>query len=252
MTLEGYVDGFGDREGGGTRSPVVFLSPWRELDRGGARADRLRIELPPAAEAQLRDGTVRRGAPVEVTVSELAPPKSGIWCWEARATTPVRPATPGAALVELRRRLGSPVVVTDLVLGRLTLDRELDEYRGRCRRRGLECPIVVSRSSGADDRAADRRDVATAREAVLRLEGRVPELLAAAAGELAPVWNRHWRDGDAELDAHALAARLSLSSIEIDPSRHTLMLDAGELFGEHQIELRLSPHGDVQEVGLAG
>lgn len=231
---------------------VMFLSTWQDGVDGEVRAEPLRVVLPPEQEdLQVRTGRFLKGAAVTIDVRTIEPPGE-VPYWNAEGALPVRPASPGKALMALRHRLEQLVVFVDAVLGLLTLEREYHRFRGSCRCRGLSCDVLVTRTALEEDREADQRDIDTAREAVVRIVTRLPEVLDAAAAELHGVWNQSWRQERLPLSRKAFAEQLKIRTIEIERARHTLWLDAGDLFDGHEVELRLSPSGEIEEVGLAG
>lgn len=254
MVITGFlVDGATGgvkRDAGWAR--VLFLAPWREGEGGPVRTGQLRVELPPGAEETKRPlPGLGNGTWIDVQVEAVEPPSPRGW-WNAVGAREPRPFTPDEPLEAARQALARPVVLVDLVLGRLTLDRRFGWFEGRCRRPGLSCRVTVERTETEEDPASDQRDVDAAREAVLMLERRLPDLLAAAVGELLPVWNDRWSDGSAPIDAEAMRRRLVLDGVELSASLHTLWLEAGDLFGDHGVEVGVSPEGEFLWAGLAG
>jgi hypothetical protein len=216
------------------------------------RTGRLRAELPPGAdEARLPLPGLGNGTWITLEVEAVVPPGARGW-WSAAGAYEPRPAAADASLEAARQALARPVVLVDPVFGRLTLDRRLGWFEGRCRRPGLDCKVTVERTAVEEDPASDQRDVDAAREAALMLERRLSDLLAAAVEELLPVWNDHWSDGSDPLDAVGMRSQLVLDGVELSATGLTLWLEAGELFGGHAVEVRLSPAGEFLEAGLAG
>jgi hypothetical protein len=142
-------------------------------------------------------------------------------------------------------------VVSDPVLGELTLERDLSWYGGK--RSGMNGTYEVAvQTSDPDDEPTVAAAVARAGAVVQGLEAALPAILDAIVGKMFNVYNSTWRQRAPALTSDEFKSRLALSSIVIGDKRTTAYLDCDSLFTDHVIEVRMAPDGRITEICLAG
>lgn len=155
-----------------------------------------------------------------------------------------------AAWVEAMRK---PLIVRDEMLGSLTFDRALSWYEGRRVLEGAEYKLAVV----IEDPPDVERDAATLeslRARVGEIEAQLPRYRHAAGEQLLVLYNDEWRDDDApRLTREQFTNRLVLASVYMHPDGGIdIFFGDADLFGGHQIHLRLDAPDAVPEVGLVG
>jgi hypothetical protein len=133
-----------------------------------------------------------------------------------------------------------PKPIDDAFLGRLKYDDGLEKYVAYPKLAVGSPEVVVATSMTGDAGAILARC----------LRGMKP-LLDAVTRKMLPLYNKTWREGP-DLQPPAFRARVTrLSEVEIDKRRTVLRFDAGDLFGDHAIEVRLASTGKVTGISLA-
>jgi hypothetical protein len=133
----------------------------------------------------------------------------------------------------------------------LRLDRDMNWFEGKRRRGALHYDVMLT-CRDPDDPRAVAKAVAQAEAAVPGLERSLSAIREAISDQLLDKYNDAWREEGRPLSATAFQRKLELESVEISPTRVTLMFDCAGLFSDHAIEVRLSPRLEVREVCLAG
>lgn len=249
--LEGDPGGVGGDDGWDL---VFYLRPWRE-GASEVNTDRMRVLLSVGDHAALHrhmkalDG----GMLVSIMVQKLARPDRKRPWWVAHALS-YRRIQKDVRLQDARAVLDKPVIIDDADLGKLTLDRRYDQFRGQRRFRGATYDISIARTSKAvSDELSDKRDVERGRRVIARFEHGMRDLYDAIVRKMLPLYNDNWRGTRRVISGDRLIARIKLSSADVWPgSRTTLYFSDGGLFHDHVIEVRLRPNGRVSEICLAG
>lgn len=87
---------------------------------------------------------------------------------------------------------------------------------------------------------------------IAEVEGSLDEIRDAVARKMLKLYNSKWRDGAPVLTAAAFRKKTAkVMELEIAPRTATLRFDAGDLFGDHAIEVGLSAGGKVTSIHLA-
>jgi hypothetical protein len=90
--------------------------------------------------------------------------------------------------------------------------------------------------------------LAAATTRVRAVEEKQPQIRAAIAKSLVPVYNKHWRETRPLIDAADFDRRLKLSTIHVGDGRTTLYYSSGSLFADHGVEVRLGARGAISEI----
>jgi hypothetical protein len=211
--VEGWIDWVSSPEPQrGTVWLGFFLEPWRHVGETRWQKGELVIAAPVAS--------IAAGRRLEKVLRQ-----GGSYRMKARAVSFGR-----------MRVVGRPVLVDD-VPEPGARPREV-----RKRRNGYE--FVVTREMSARLAEAERRasQCEKARAAIVKVISK----------KLAPLYNRRWRGEGPALSAQAFARKVGrISELEVAPRATTVFFDAGGLFGDHAIEVRLTAAGKVSAVGLA-
>jgi hypothetical protein len=152
------------------------------------------------------------------------------------------------AVVERRQQ---PRALTDPVLGKLTLERELSWFSGKRATRGKRYEFSIEVDDPDRERTVER-ELARGRAALLRTERALPAIRDAVARKTLPLYNDNWRERRPKLSRTAFLGKIRLASIQVAPKRITVYFDPKQLFFGHVIEVRIRPNGKVSEVCLAG
>ena len=228
---------------------MLFLAPWRHPD-GRIEQQELRVEQVVGSDAKLHAAMDRlpEGAAVTVTTARIAPPARGFKWWSCAPATRIAKTRKAPDLDEAQRERERPVVVRDPVLGRLVLDRDLDSFVGKRARAGKRYTVAIVRVL----RGTPEAQVRAMRSRVIAFERSLARILAAVVEDKLPLYNDNWRGDRKQLTATAFRRRLRLESVHVGPGRTTVYFEAGELFLDHVIEVRLDPRARVREILLAG
>lgn len=234
----------GGREGACTF--VAILGPWRIEGREIVKKDlRLEVPCPNQAAASRAWGRSRAGQAITLTVTGPRLKKGWPW-WDATAMGRIRQIDP-AAFAATTKELSAVRTFKDPILGSLRLEREWSWYatsRSIGRRR---CSIAVE-VHDPDDDAKVTKAVGAAGAIVRAVERGWTKLLGTIADELLDTCNDSWREGGRPVSRAAFMAKLRPSEIIVGPTRTTIHLGCGGLFGEHGVEVRLDRKARTREI----
>lgn len=233
----------------GTWFLVITLAPWRHPD-GHVEQQELRVEQKVGSNSRLHEAMNRlqeRDA-VRVTTAGVTPPRPNFRWWDCGLATRIaKIAIPPDLEAELRGR-DRPVVVRDAQLGRLVLDRRLGAFVGKRGGRGKRYELAIDEGIAGTPEA----QVQSARARVFAVERAYARILESVVAEKLPLYNENWRGNRRRLTASGFRSRLRLQSMQVAPSRTTVHIDAGTLFGDHVVEVRLDRRTNIREILLAG
>ena len=139
-------------------------------------------------------------------------------------------------------------VARDPQLGRLVLDRRLGAFVGKRGGPGKRYELAIDEGMSGTPEA----QVQSARARVLAVERGYAQILDAVVVEKLPLYNENWRGNRRRLTASGFRRRLRLQSVQVAPGRTTVHIDAGTLFEDHVVEVRLDPRTNIREILLAG
>jgi len=108
--------------------------------------------------------------------------------------------------------------------------------------------LTIDRST----EGAPGAQVRAARPRVSGFEQGFVHIVEAIASEMLELYNTTWRVRGRELSRARFAKRLRLEAAHITSNRTTLYVNAGGLFTDHAIEVRLGADGTIREILLAG
>ena len=206
---------------------VMFLMPWRHPD-GRTIDEPLRVAPDvPRSVARTAERSYRCGVAVRVTAKQVTKGR-GFTYWNADGISKVE---------KLRKlQLAQPEDISvKHALGRLVLDRRYGEFVGK---RG-RAVLAIDRIDGL---------LAAATTRVRAVEEKQPQIRAAIAKSLVPVYNKHWRETRPLINAAAFDRRLKLSTIHVGDGRTTLYYSCGSLFADHGVEVRIGARGAISEI----
>jgi hypothetical protein len=240
---------------------VLCLSPWQRAGDDTVTAAELRVEIP-ASESEInramgrfRNGTMLHAMLERIDAPEARPRKPG-WLprgWVGHGRLPVLRAKGGGSLEAARKSLDQPVVITDARLGRLRLQRASNLFDGHLRFGGRRCELQIGRSGSGEDRARDLRDIARAGALTAKIERGLARTLEAVVRKYVPLYNDKWREKRPVLGAVAFRKRLKPAFVTVSPSGSaTVLLEVGDLFADHVVEVRFNKRGTLSELALAG
>lgn len=241
-TIEGIIADVAERRRGTVWSVALSLAPWRESDGQVAKSE-LFIVLPVRDEAAARRLARRLrgelGQPLRVSTRTS---RRGV----LEATSPVR-KTDGEVFVFASKSMAMAREHIDAVLGTLRLDRGMGWFE-RTRTIGKKPYTLAVKVSVPDDDAVVKKAVLRAGPIVTKIEGAWAELLDAVTNALFPVYDTRWRGDEKALSRAAFKKRLTPSEMVVDATRTTVYLRAGELFGDHGVEVRIPAKGTKREI----
>ena len=238
-----HINGMVPERGGvGLGDPViavVHLRPWTDAT-GKVHRRELRVEIPTksldAAYALLERW---HGKAVGLTVTKA-------WAERGHSAEGVRTDRLRSSKLDVKIEPEHPVVVQDRSLGVVELDRGLPALVGLRSTSRYDYEVLIDAPATVKDGDARRR-VQNARKKILGIEDAMPELRNACADELLDLHNDRWNDGPPTTRS-AFKRALSIASVHVQSRRTTVYLSAGELFGDHGVEIRLSARGVVREI----
>jgi hypothetical protein len=254
VVIEGSLVDYpsGGKSGRSVKWSVGFhLAPWRA--NGGPWDDRhLLVDLTmtdrelKAAVARWRRGSAVRIAATPPAATKARGPEIRML---ARGVLPVRrfagkiPAV-GAAEPSPPRSVSHPK------LGRLRYDVSIGYSAWRkVGTERYEASIAPRDANNAEKLA---RDIDRGAGSIVGVERKLGSWKAAAAKKLLPLHQKSWRGEEPRLSAVAFAKRLTLASVMVDTSgRTSVIFEAGDLFGDHGIELGIGTKGQLTRVDLA-
>lgn len=242
--IEGTVQTTGTVGGGAKVALVVFLQPWVD---GNGRVQRreLRVEVPMKSLASATRAASRwdnESVALTVTKSWAA---SGNRLEGARAER----------LSAVKRGEGSGTVtpsrvVEDRLLGQLELDPGSNSLVAHRRTARFDYEVLIQTGDLGDETQV-AQDIERAKQRLRAVERGVARLREAASEKLLATYNEVWNDGSQSISAAQFRRALKISTIHIAPGRTTVHLSCGDMFGEHGVELRLTPRGSVSEILVA-
>lgn len=228
---------------------VVFFRPWRDA-QGALHARELRVEVPMRTEsAVLRAVRAYAGKTVAATVTYARGPRAHRG--EHVKALRLRSVAPVPELLGERRRQSRLRIFEHAAFGKLTLDRELAVLEGRRRHRALRYGVMIDAPDTEDAREHERVAEKAAMQA-RRVEDALPRLRTAIADELFEEYRRSWCKSARPVSRTAFEKRMVLHSMHVQPAHTTIRFDAGKMFTDHVVEVRLSPRGAIREVLIAG
>lgn len=225
---------------------VLHLAPWSGPE-GHIDEEPLRVEQIVGSEAQLKKWMQRlsKGDAIEVTTPRIEANGHGRSTVHA---TRIAKIAKSPRLKAAEKQHARPVVVRDAVLGRLALDRQLDTFVGRRKLAGRRYSLWVFR----EPRTEPAAQVLAMRPRVLAFERAYPRILAATVQWAAPLYNDNWRDSRRQLTVDQIERRLRFSLLQVGTTdRTTASFDAGTLFFDHGVEVRMGPSAGIREILLA-
>ena len=142
---------------------------------------------------------------------------------------------PCPALEEVLAEYRRPVVVTDEVLGELTLDKDLDTFEGEVLWRGEQIFLVLEVDAADEDTWADAR---RAMKVMLAEQDRWDRDMRASAAceltDLACEWRESADEEVPEITEESFARRIELRSIAMDPDgSFSAYFDDDDMFFGH-------------------
>jgi hypothetical protein len=253
-TIEGVVEPHGAGiVGTGEHLSMTFtLNPWRDLDGEWRERDRLFVRVPMSSLDAARRASNRYpgGTIVRLAIGKIAPASKYSLQWAAglRPLRKIKGDTTARAVVARRAQ---PRTVREPILGTLTLEREVGWFSTRRMISGVNCQLSIG-VTDPDDEAGVAKEIARGRALLERTERGMSAIRDRIGSELLGLYNQSWREGGPKLSRKAFLRRIELSSINIAPSRVTVYFDAGGLFTDHVVEVRIGPRGAISEVCVSG
>jgi hypothetical protein len=233
---------------------ALSLCPWRES--GGLVSNRpLRVDFPMkdlAAASRAMDEWDGKAIRVRPKIFER--PSSDRPRGVAHGELPIESIEPDAEMQAAARDRARPRSVDDIVLGTLTLDRRVDWYAGTRKANAGSYRVAVS-TDDPDDDVGVLEAIRRAGPIVEQIDrdSSSGRLLDAIADKMLDLYNDTWREEGPRLSRSAFKKRFTLTSVVVSADRSTAWFDCDEsLFGGHEVQVRLSPQGEVTEVCLAG
>lgn len=161
-------------------------------------------------------------------------------------TSPARDGELEAILEELKK----PVYLEDEVLGRFTLDRQVNWFEADVDWLGQ----TVRLSFDWDEDEAMEDSLRTAKALMADQEEWNRRVLARASEDLLELKNDSWLEEDEEeLDAEKFEARLELESIEVRPEgEFCFWFEDGDLFWGHSITVEGTLEGGPEQADIQG
>ena len=161
-------------------------------------------------------------------------------------TSPARDGELEAILEELKK----PVYLEDEVLGRFTLDRQVNWFEADVDWLGQ----TVRLSFDWDEDEAMEDSLRTAKALMADQEEWNRRVLARASEDLLELKNDSWLEEDEEeLDAEKFEARLELESIEVRPDgEFCFWFEDGDLFWGHSITVEGTLEGGPEQADIQG
>lgn len=233
----------GVSKGGATWDLVFHLAAWRtrdgEVDRG-----RLRCLMPVGDKSALQTWypTVPGLGLVQFEVVR----QEGPTLWVRHVSI----LDGDFELEAVRRQLREPVIVDDVELGRLTLDRRLDVYQGTVQWNGHSISVMLS---GADPEQPQA--VLDEAKSLLREQAAWDTLAReVAVAKLLPLKNSAWlQEGEDEITSEVFALRMTLNTIDVsEGGEWSLFFDDDDMFGGHAIVVNGHLASKEIEANIAG
>lgn len=247
--IRGVVASTGGAWGADSFDLILSLRPWIDA-AGSIQKKALRVVVARKTQRAMNRAMGEwRGKTVSLTVTKAwAATQNRLEGAEAKS---LRSTTAGPELLATKERQATATCVKDRVLGELTLERHLGCHAGFRRTAKLEYEVLVE-TPDPDDEGKVGKLIDRARKLALQVEKRLPKISQAVADDLLDQCNGTWRPTEPPLSPAAFKRQLSPTSLHIAAGRVTLDLAAGDLFGDHIVEVRMSPRGKINEILIAG
>ncbi|CAN5868225.1 hypothetical protein BH11MYX2_BH11MYX2_30580 [soil metagenome] len=217
---------------------AMDLEPWKR-DDGAIESVMLRVDFADGAEPA--ENTV-----VRVSVTNLRknpdPEQSFAWiCDGERPIKQVKDADLGAAADERSK----PRIYENKILGPMTLDRMRGWYAVERASGGhtYEARITVP---DPDNTQKSLKALTSGAGAILAAEAKMPAIITRVVDKMLPLWLGVWREGGKKHTPADFAKRLILASVHAEGKRTTLRFEAGQLFGDKEIEVQMAG-GKIRE-----
>lgn len=162
----------------------------------------------------------------------------------------VKSVVRGDPLESIVDDLKQPLVVHDVNLGDLILDRRFGYFEGQIRYRWRRVDISIQSASPNELHQC----LPAFKPLIDNLKQIDADARKSVTDELQEIYNSNWRaPWRPALRGNALGRKIRLDYLTFHPgSRLTLCYDAGRLFCDHEIEVRCEPDGTVFEVCVSG
>lgn len=219
-------------------SDAMDLVPWKR-DGGAIESTMLRVDFSDGAEPAVN--TVVR---VSVTNLRGNPDAEQSFAWICDGARPIKPVS-DADLGAIADERSKPRVYDNKILGPMHLDRTHGWYSVERSSGGhtYEARITVP---DPDDTQKSLKALTAGAGAILAAEAKMPAIIAKAVDKMLPLWLNVWREGGKKYTAPEFAKRLVLASVHTQGKKTTLRFEAGQLFGDKEIEVQLAG-GKVRE-----
>ncbi|HEY4059533.1 MAG TPA: hypothetical protein VGM39_23100 [Kofleriaceae bacterium] len=219
-------------------SDAMDLVPWRR-DGGAIESAMLRVDFADGAEPA--ENTVVR---VSVTNLRANPDAEQSFVWICDGKRPIKQVK-DVDLGAIADERSKPRVYDNKILGPMTLDRMHGWYAVERASGGhtYEARITVP---DPDDTQKSLKALTAGAGAILAAEAKMLAIIPRVVDKMLPLYLNVWRDGGKKYTAAELTKRLVLASVHAEGKKTTLRFEAGQLFGDKEIEVQMAG-GKVRE-----
>jgi hypothetical protein len=219
-------------------SDAMDLVPWKR-DGGAIESAMLRVDFTDGTEPA--ENTVVR---VSVTNLRENPDPEQSFAWICDGERPIKPVK-DADLAAVADERSKPRVYENKILGPMTLDRTHGWYAVERASGGhtYEARITVP---DPDNTQKSLKALTSGAGAILAAEAKMPTIVTRVVDKMLPLWLGVWREGGKKYTPVEFAKRLILASVHTEGKRTTLRFEAGQLFGDKEIEVQMAG-GKVRE-----
>lgn len=226
---------------------ALYLSPWRQNGGEWVHDKQLNIEIRATkAYASRTFQKWKEGEGIRIDAKKPKPAKHFKNVVESKGLLPIR--TIVLKDVPIAKKSGPPATFVFPKLGKLKYDEGVEGYSKWRAIGGAKYELSLM----PKNLKKLKEEMLSAEKHLFAIERKFGTIITAATRKLLPIYNKKWREDAPILSAAAFTKKLKPASISIGAKGSgSMILECGELFGDHGIEITLGAGGKPTQIALA-